>query len=173
MTLVVVVMAVLLSVFSSLNTGATRQTQSIEAHAALRQALSEVGRDLRSATSLRLVGMAGAAPEDLRVELLDGVTVRYRVTGAQLVRETLRSGRVQSSRSVLSGIPPHSRTPTFRYYSPTGRELLPGVLTLGDLNRCTARVVVRLGNEPAPGRGQSELSASVALRGVIPEEVPC
>jgi len=173
MTLSVVVMAVVLAVFSSLNAGASRQSKSIETRAALRQAISEVSRDVRSGTALRLVGMASAAPDDLRVERTDGVTVRYSVVSRELVRQTLRSGRVQSTRTVLSGLPRSTRVSTFRYYSPTGRELIPGLVALSDLNRCTSHVAVRLRSEPADGRGATELSVSVALRGVIPEEVPC
>lgn len=173
MTLCVVVMAVVLTVFGSLNTGAARQNGSIETRAALRQALGEVTRDLRGGTTLHLIGSVRNASEDLRIERTDGLTVRYRTTRTELVRETLRSGRVSSTRTVLDGIPHSDRGSTFRYFTPTGRELVPGDRTLEELNRCTARVDVRLRSEPGEGRSAAELSASVALRGVVPEEVPC
>ena len=151
----------------------------------LREAMTALQRDLRSAEPL--TGVASAPQLKYQVDLevyenvrsLGPVRVRWRLDAAsdELVRETLNStgSTVVGTSDRLTGVANENvGTPIFAYYKSDGSRYdldLPGTDS-GTVATCTTRVAIDLRAAPHGGSAM-QLTSDVQLRNRLPGEFVC
>jgi len=159
-SLFVVVTGAILGTFDSFTRAQQHQERSIEARDSLRQALDEVARALRGATSLMPDPSRGS---DVVVLVVSNgsrnVKVRLRAEVEQGV--LYRDGSKVRSRAVLTDLADPGG-PVFTYVTASGDVLEPASVDVDTISRCTAIVRVHLATRT--DQGQVSSSTDVQLR---------
>jgi prepilin-type N-terminal cleavage/methylation domain-containing protein len=144
---------------------------------ALRDALIEVGRDVRSADPLLSLSDITAYKTQIRVVIKDvgsetarSVQWRYDAASSTLVREELdNNGNVTGTSYRLSGVV--ATKPIFTYYRSIGTAytLDPLVETANTVSLCAVKVHVRLEAAPTTGPAPIVLESDIQLRNRVPQ----
>jgi len=167
MTLVVALTGAALGALDGFTRAEHRQSASAEARQALRQALDELSRDLRSAVTVTPGSPNGT--DSLVVARLDdegSAQVEVDASGSTVTRTVDGEERVVLEHHVIGG------DPTFSYFTASGAEMDPTSVGAAAIEACTARVDVRLATQPGGAPEPVVASRSVALRN-FHEVTPC
>lgn len=162
-SLVLVVIASVLSVLDSFTRADAHLDDRSDATRSRELALGEFAHDLRAGGELE----APLTSSDLRTRLVAEVatstgprTLRWDLTGAGTLERSLPGSTDQ--RLVASGLDPD--TSGFRYFDAEGGELLAGMQTPEEVVRCAARVELHLVSASSGGGDLGDSRASVSLR---------
>ncbi len=166
-SLVLVVIASVLSVLDSFTRAGGHLDDRSDATGSRELALGEFTHDLRAAGELQ----APLTSTDLRSRLVAEVvtetgprTVRWDLTDAGILERSLPEAVPGSTdrRMVVDGLDPESSG--FRYFDVEGRELVSGVETPEQVVRCAARIELHLVSGSSGGGALGDSRASVSLR---------
>jgi Tfp pilus assembly protein PilV len=178
MALVVMVMGSILGVFDVFTRAERRQDESVQNRRDVRQAVAEVSRDVRAASSIVEPSSSVRAATDLTITRTTGavseaVRFLWDSSTGELRRETSTNPGEQptATRVVLARAAANPEAePTFRYFDATGQELVAGLTAPDRLAACTTRVEITLTSSTPSGRDGGTLSAAVSPRNLRAEE---
>ena len=176
--LVVMVMGSILGVFDVFTRAERSQDESVQNRRDVRQAVAEVSRDVRAASSIVTPPSSVGAATDLTITRTTGATseaVRFVWDDdlGQLRRERSASpgGPPTATRVVLARAADNPGSEAaFRYFDATGAELVAGLTPPEQIAACTTRVEITLTSSTPSGRDGGTLSAAVAPRNLRAEE---
>lgn len=178
MALVVMVMGSILGVFDVFTRAERSQDESVQTRRDVRQAVAEVTRDVRAASTIVEPKSSARAARDLTITRTTG-------SGSEAVRFLwdARTGELRRETSATPGDTPTATRvvlaraasnpdaePTFRYYDANGEEMAAGMTSAEQLAACTTRVEVTLTSSSPAGKAGGTLSAAVSPRNLRAEE---
>ena len=177
MMLAAIVSASIFGILFSETSAERRMQQLSDNQVALRDALVEVARDVRSADPLLPLADITAYRTAIRLSITDVAgdttrTVQWRLDTATstLVREELDgSGAVTATSYRLAGV--RAAQPLFTYYRSVGTAYVldPLVETADTVSLCTVKVHVRLEAAPTAGPAPIVAESDVQLRNRVPQ----
>ena len=180
-SLAVVVISVLLGSFDSVTRATADHERTLDVRADLRQANAEIGRDLRSISSIAAPPSPLEARSSLTAEVIDSgsrsstVSISYDRESRTVNREVLDgSGAVASSRVLLRSTDMGADPQMVRYFDAGGAGMDAGAVSGAVLAACTTRIEISLSaRRVGAGSATQTLTVASALRSRRPEEASC
>jgi hypothetical protein len=166
-SLVVVVIASVLSVLDSFTRAEHHLADRSDATQLRESALGEFARDLRAAGSIETRSTTGAMERGVTAEVSgrEGARrVSWDLTSTGSLERVVDRPAPASPelRSAVAGLDPDDSG--FVYLDADGRELVPGRVGAAEVARCAARVELRLASVTPAGRPLGTSSMTVSMR---------
>jgi prepilin-type N-terminal cleavage/methylation domain-containing protein len=185
LTVVILVLGIVTaSVYALLNvTRRSERTQEalVNNQEAVRLAMVEMAKDLRSADPLQTLSSVSDYQNGFDASLTPAsgsgtdTVVRWRLSGTTLTRSILSGvgGTVTSSKTVLTNVRNISKNvPMLRYYNSNGAEITTSS-TAADYVNCTIRVHMTITADSDPGPLPFTQNSDVQVRNRLPGGLGC
>jgi type II secretory pathway pseudopilin PulG len=172
--------ASLLAVLTSLTSNHRAQEALVNNQERVRQTVTEMGRDLRSADPLLALSDVTQYATGFEATLTPAgggsdTYVRWTLTGTTLTRSVLSGpgGAATSTRTVINNVRNLEKgISMLRYYDSNGNELTT-TDTSGDFVNCTVQVSITISSDSDPGPLPFEQNSAVQVRNRLPGGVGC
>jgi type II secretory pathway pseudopilin PulG len=171
----------ILGVLDSLTRNQRTQDALVTNQERVRQAMTEMGRELRSADPLLPLDDAVEYPYRFEATLParsdngPDTYVRWELSGTTLSRSVLTGpgGSAASTRSVLTNVRNIGQgQPMLRYFNTDGSEI-PVTAAPGDFANCAVRVAMTISADSEPGPLPFSQTSDVQVRNRLPGGVGC
>ena len=175
-----IVTTALLGLLNSLTHNQRTQDALVNNQERVRQTMTEMGRDLRSADPLVALSDVTQYADGFEAALTPAsggsdTYVRWTLSGTTLTRSILTGpgGSATSTRAVITNVRNIEKSvPMLRYYNSDGVELTASA-SAGDFVNCTVRVHINLSSDSDPGPLPFEQNSDVQIRNRLPGGVGC